>query len=337
MKEEFMIRNISKKLLGLVMVCVLCLSLCTQKVQANAPTDFWVATFQLTWNDLMDKIVKGPVEFIVGNPKLADELNKQGFKADMLSPDSYYKICAKKNKKLKKQIEKDIYRKFHEKSDILDKFEWNDKPNQGYFIYAMLKKDFQFLTPFNVLPSTKFADSKKSFKYFGLDSKSTAEQKKNVKPLFYNSENDYAVLLTSKKNDEVILYRNDSDKSFNDLYKEVENKTKKIKLKDEDRLKVPFINIDKEVSYDELTGKEIKNTDRLYIGKALQTIKFSMDNKGGKIKSEAAMDIMKMSMPIERPYHYNFDKPFVLFLKETNSSKPYFALWVKNTDYLVKD
>lgn len=305
----------------------------------NAPVnDFWVGTFQLTWNDLMDKIVKGPVEFLEGNPKLADELNKQNFKADMLSPDSYYKICAKKNKALKAKIEKDIWAKFHEKSDILDKIDWTEKREDAYFLYAMLKKEFEFLVPFKELKPDRFANSWNKYRYFGIDSSAQRPMKKNVTVLFYNNANDYAASLKSTGNEEVILYRTDKDGDFEELFKEVKTKTKPhgVKFKDTDTLKVPFVEIDKEVSYDELCGKEIKNTDRLYIKKALQTVQFSMDNKGGKLKSEAAMDIATMSLEIEKPRNYNFDKKFVLFLKENNKEKPYFALKVYNTDYLVK-
>lgn len=329
-------KRLFKALMGALLICILSMSLSCIKAQANAPADFWVATFQLTWNDLMDKIVKGPVEFVGGNPQLADELNKQEFKADMLSPDSYYTICAKKDKKLKRKIEKDIWKKFHEKSDILNKFDWKEKKSDAYFIYAMLKKDFQFIKPFDILPAMSFNNTGDKVKYFGVNSRSKGELRKNIKPLFYESPESFAVLLPSKGNDEVILYRTDSDEDFKTLYQNVEKKTKKLTFDNEDKLKVPFIKIDKEVSYDELTGKEIKNTDRLYIGKALQTVKFSMDNKGGKIKSEAAMDIMKMSMPVNPPKNYSFDKPFVLFLKETKSPKPYFALKVKDAEYLVK-
>lgn len=62
---------------------------------------------------------------------------------------------------------------------------------------------------------------------------------------------------------------------------------------------MPFIKVDKELATTNSQTCEIKNTDRLYIAKAIQTIKFDMDNKGGKLKSEAAMDIMKMSMPVK--------------------------------------
>lgn len=330
--------NMFKALCALAIIAVVSFCAGDAKSFAKSNPDVWSATFQLTWNDLMDKIVKGPIEFVGGNPPIANELNKQAFKAEMLSENSYYKVCAKKEPTLKKQIEDAIYKKFNEKSDILDKFDWTKKPNDAYFLYVMLVKNFEFLTPFDILPSERFANSIAKVKYFGIDKKSSFAMKKNVKVLFYNNDKDYAVSLLNKQNEEVILYRTNSNKDFDSIYSEIVKKTNPhaARFNSKDTLKVPFINVDKEISYDELTNKEIKNTDRLYIAKALQTIKFNMDNKGGKLKSEAAMDIMTMSLIQEIPRHYNFDKKFVLFLKEDGKAKPYFALRVENTDYLTK-
>ena len=306
------------------------------KVSAKAPEDMWCGTFQLVWNELMDKIVKGPVEFIGGNPPIANELNKQNFKKDMLSDKSYYVVLGKKSPALKRKIEWNIWWKFREKSDILDKFDW-EKTKDAYFIYAMLVKNFEFPTPFKKLADAPFNGSVEKYKFFGVKSNAPENLKQNITVLFYNSPSDYAVSLKTRNDEDVILYRTDSDNNFTTLYKEVQSKTKKDeKFEDIDSLKVPFIKVDKEFSYDELTNREIKNTDRLYIAKAIQTIKFDMDNKGGKLKSEAAMDIMKMSMPVKPARSFDFDKKFYLFMKESSKSQPYFALKVQNEDYLVK-
>ena len=75
------------------------------------------------------------------------------------------------------------------------------------------------------------------------------------------------------------------------------------------------------------------------IAQALQTIKFKLDRKGGSLKSEAAITIMKTSLNPEEEVvrNFYFDKPFVLFLKEQAKDKPYFAMKVDTTEYLVKE
>ena len=66
----------------------------------------WVGTFQLVWNDFMDKILFNPVRFRDVNPISVQELNRQSFTEDNLSDKCYYKYAGKVTKKTKKQITK---------------------------------------------------------------------------------------------------------------------------------------------------------------------------------------------------------------------------------------
>lgn len=151
----------------------------------------WVGTFQLAWNDLMDGIVKGPVVFEGDKSKLAKQLNKQKFKADMLSEDSYYKTYGEISPELKSTIETAIKEKFNETSDILDGIDWT--PGAGkYLVYAMLKKDFKFITAFDKLKPAKFGHKFAKVQYFGIDEKSDKILDDMVHVLFYNSSKDFA-------------------------------------------------------------------------------------------------------------------------------------------------
>ena len=77
-----------------------------------------------------------------------------------------------------------------------------------------------------------------------------------------------------------------------------------------------------------------KNQNEYEIGQALQTIKFELNEKGGKIKSEAAIDVKEMAAePISKPEERNFncDGTFTMFLIDSeNNDKPYFAMTVDN-------
>lgn len=69
----------------------------------------------------------------------------------------------------------------------------------------------------------------------------------------------------------------------------------------------------------------------------METVKFEMDNAGVKLKSEAAMTFMKMSyMPPEHSRYFFFDDTFVVFLKEKEKTKPYFALRVHDIEKFQK-
>ena len=64
--------------------------------------------------------------------------------------------------------------------------------------------------------------------------------------------------------------------------------------------------------------------------KTIQTIKFELNEKGGKIKSEAGMDmtdtagiIIETKKP--QPRYFYVDDTFAIFLREKGKAMPYFA------------
>ena len=65
---------------------------------------FGYGTFNLVWNDFMNDVVKGKIEFEDGESELANELNKQTFTAKELSENSYFKIHGPTNYDLKYKI-----------------------------------------------------------------------------------------------------------------------------------------------------------------------------------------------------------------------------------------
>ena len=297
----------------------------------------WVATFQLAWNEFMNNIVKSYIMFNGGTPQNVKILNRQEFKKNMLSQDSYYVAYGRTNNALKKQIEDAIWNKFKEKSELLNNVNWND-PTNAYLIYSMLLKDFKFTTRFDILGVEKFARSKQKVQYFGIDKNSPQNLYNGVDVLFYNNRFDYAVSLKSDK-DEVILYRTNLNFNFEDLYNDLNIKSQKYKGNKKfaagDKLKVPFMSLKAKTGYPELCSKEILHTDKLYISQALQTADFNMNNTGVKLKSEAIMDIKVMSMPIavkQKGRNFFFNNTFIIFMKEKNQSKPYFAMRVRDID-----
>ena len=305
--------------------------LATMNSRSSAPDRVWVGTFQLVWNDLIDKIVHTVIRFREGTPPVAKELNERTFSAEDLSGKSYYKTTERITKNTKQNIEKAIAKKFNEKSDLLDKLDLTPAKNR-FLIYAMLKKDFEFTNEYDKLGSAPFGQNMTA-EYFGIDNYTDKSVKEGVKVLFYNGTNDYAVMLTTKDNDEVYLYKNGANKPFNYLYKDMLQKTKMYKgnnrMASVDEFKAPNIKFFAEKSFDEVTNKRIMGTHYV-IQQALETVKFNMDNKGVQLKSEAAMTVMLTSAgPMQEiPRRFYFDDTFVLFLQEKGKSNPYFALRV---------
>ena len=296
----------------------------------------WCGTFNLVWNDFMNDVIGGKIEFEDGPSNLADELNKQSFTVDQLNSNSYYKKHGWATTELKTEIENGIKEKFNENSEMLDKVEW-DNP-EGYVLYCMLKKEFNYLEKFPTLDDANFKDSQEKVKYFGIKPDTAQTASKNVDILFYNSKTDFAIKLKTKEGEEVYLYRTTGNgKSFDDNYNEMIEKSNNYtgnKTWDKnDVLMIPYIKVQDEINYDELCGRFIKGT-QWYIRQALQTIDFELNNYGGSVKSEALIEALRQGiLNINR--EFIFDDDFILYLKESDKEKPYFALKVDNSDVLV--
>lgn len=309
----------------------------TSKISTLDTNKVWVGTFNLVWNDLMNDVIGGKIEFEDGPSQLADELNKQLFTVDQLNPNSYFKIHGVATQDFRSQIENGIKQKFNENSKVLDRVEWGNP--DVYVLYAMLKKQFNYLERFPTLKENTFGDSEEKVKYFGIEPDTLQTSSKNVEILFYNSKEDFAIKLKTKEKEEVYLYRTSGEnKSFEENYQEMLDKqaqyTGDKNWNEKDVLNIPFIKISDEINYDELCGRMIKGTGR-YIRQALQTVDFELNNYGGSVKSEALIEVLENAVSTtNREFIYNDD--FILYLKEEDKENTYFALKVDNTDVLVE-
>lgn len=288
----------------------------------------------------MDIMPNKTVAFEDGNSMLVDELNKKTFTKDMLSKDDYYIKVGQTSPKLKEEIKNELAQKFNiNTSNVLDEIDFENDTNaiMGYTVYSMLMKNFEFIVPFDKLGGLRFNDSEGYVEYFGINNASDESLNQNVEVLFYNNQNDFAVKLKTKENEELILYMNETYTSFNDMYNEIEEKSKNYTgdktFNKSDELKVPYINVDTIINYDELCGKIIKDTDQMYISNAIQNVKFTLNEKGGNLLSEATV-VSEYNSLAENARFFNFTKSFIIFMKEENKSKPYFSLKVDNVNIL---
>ena len=319
----------------------------TGKLGDTNTNNIWVGSFQLAWNEFLDTRLNGKnLEFEDYNSELANELNKRSFTKDMLSKESYYIKVAETEPELKTQIENDLKDKFNYNSTILNNLDFTkvDGNRKCYTLYSMLCKNFEFPIPFDKLSGMKFKDSEGFYKYFGIENSSSEELNSNVEVLYFNKiseenlrSNDFAVKIKTKGEDEILICRTDSNSSFEEIYQEMNKKaesyTGKKEFTEDDELKIPYINVETVINYDELCGKFIEGTNGLYLKNAMQNVKFSLNEKGGNLSSEAGIQDMYLSVGMETRYFY-LDNNFIIFLKEKDVEKPYFALRITNTDLL---
>ena len=307
----------------------------------------WCGTFQLVWNDMKNEVVKKDVEF---DPqiRMVENLNKEDFNETMISDEYYYKIYGIKNQLLKEKIEKGIQEKFNQKSDILDDFDWIEPPAdqnvKKYFFYTMLYRNFEFLKEFNELENDSFAKKYNGVEYFGIDKNGNKEVRYQIDVLYYNSKDDFAILINTKTKDEVILCKNPKGNTFASIYQNMNDEADKYTgsktFEDVDEFKAPKLTFNEKREYQELEHKEFETADPIYkhavIEQAIQTIKFSLDQKGGEIKSEAgiALDIYTASFNEKtnkkEPRYFYVDDTFALFLREQGKENPYFAARIED-------
>ncbi len=315
--------------------------------KSNAQNKIWVGTFQLAFNDMKNKVLKlDKIEFV--NEKPTDELiglNKEEFNSSMLNESSYFTSYGAVSEQAKEGIKKGIKEKFNETSDIIDELDWT--PDEGkYYAYAMLKKQFEFLEAFDKLDDAPFNNSDEKYKYFGIKDDSKKELDNNIHVFFYNNENDYAISLKTTNNDQVYLYRTDKNADFKTLYDEMNKKSLAYEGESEfraiDTFKAPNLKINEIRKYTELLKKTIAGTYNppICFKEAIETIQLELDNKGGKVKSEAIIMTMKNSLVAldeePKPRHFNFDKPFVMFLIDSGKNDPYLALRADDLKYFQK-
>lgn len=300
----------------------------------------WSPTFELIWNDLKNEIVKQDIVFEEKND-IVDNLNKEYFQENMINSNYYYKKYGLKTLKLKEEIEKGIKEKFNQESDILNDFNWsneeldqNDPNLKRYFFYSMLYREFEYKYKFDKLEESSFKD-KNNIKYFGINKNTGDKVKSQITVLFYNNQDDFGISIKTKNNDEVIFYKNPEGKTFNEIYDNLLKKqstfTDATSLRDTDTFKVPYLDFKVKKEYTELEERIFKTLDGddCKIIKAIQSIEFQINETGGKVKSEAGMDVNKeLAIKPTEPRYFNVDDTFALFLKESTKEVPYFALKV---------
>ena len=308
----------------------------TEEFDNSQINNMWVCTFNLAWNEFMDERFGGEVKFKNETPSIVNSLNKKDFTKDQLSENSYYIKVDVTRPELKEIIKNDIINKFNiDETSTLDKINF-DIPN-SYTIYSFLYKKFEFKTPFDVLDDDKFSNSEEKVKYFGITASSSESLREQVEVIFYNDQNNFAIKLNTKNNEDIILARIDSTNSFDETYNTIVENSKYEKNKsfnNEDTLKIPNLIVDTEISYDELCNRELANNKNniSYIKSAIQQINFSLNNEGGEVISRGIIQDITKANSIKR--NFNFTDNFYLFLKETDKEKPYLMLKVDNTDLI---
>ncbi len=295
----------------------------------------WCGTFNMIWNDLRDNIAKTDIVWTQDEMTSAvKNLNKGTFTTKSLNESSYYKIYDHPSPELKTKIEKAIKDKFNQTSDILNEFDWT--PSQtSWFLYTMLYKEFKSAKPFDKLLKAPFNGSTELYDYFGIDEESDSSLYKNITLRQYTDYDHFIVKLNTTGDDEIFVYKGFTETNFLDAYntvKEADSKEIAYEFGEGDTFRMPAFKTNFIEEIDEVTNKPFSFSDgsQYIISKAMQTLKFELNNEGGKVKSEAAMRVDKSVAAPSDSKHLNVNKDFILFIREKGKDLPYVAIRVND-------
>ncbi|WP_417351285.1 hypothetical protein [Flavobacterium alkalisoli] len=173
----------------------------------------------------------------------------------------------------------------------------------------------------------------------------------------YKNDNDFMVRLNPKdRNHEILLWM--PEEKPQSLQNAIEQATEMVetrkmfkptlsdawryKFTEEDQLVIPKIYFNLKSNYPDITNNKFTLTGQteLYnVEEVYQRISFQLDENGAIVESEAEIVATTEEMePGEKivPKKMLINKPFLLLLKRRDSKNPYLAVWIENTELLVK-
>jgi len=177
----------------------------------------------------------------------------------------------------------------------------------------------------------------------------------NVSILYYADEDHFIVRLSPKDKEHEILLAKGLE-SFTTLGDAVAAANKRIingkkdqavaanawkyQLNEQDVLGIPKLKFNIKTNYGTLEGQRLITSDRQQhiIAEASQRTGLILDENGAVVESEATILVDSASGAPRQilPRHLLFNQPFVIIIKRTDQSNPYFVMHVANTELLQK-
>lgn len=330
----------------------------------------YCASFQIVWNQLADEMIKAPPE-LEGNPLLGQALNRRQFDKQDISQDCYLAVAGFGRDGIVEQIKQGLEEKFHRESG----FDLALSSPDDILAYAYLEKALPFDTIFDVFDTPLLFSDGIGVQSFGIEKGDAAADQ--VVVLDYRDPDDFIVKLQgSPIADEALLYglRVAHPRITDDiilakvtpqptLLKTIDNVLFRISEEGHQQaidtltkmgrshfeilsprldsnvleiFQIPKITFNILHRFSEIVGKHLLNRgfEKYFIAQALQATKFKLDETGADLSSEGFMRSFGIH---EEPRRFIFDKPFLLCLKEKQAHYPYLAVWIGNSELLVRN
>jgi hypothetical protein len=307
----------------------------------------WCGTFQLAWNEVCG-LAGGKLQFRDKAPDGVEVLNRKTFERGNLDDASFVALAGYVRDGIVERIGRALQEKFNgQASPVLASFPAVTRP-QDMVVYAYLFKNLEFPVPYE-RGQTPVKFDGKSVACFGMG----PEYKPGREPMAqqtlindYVSRDDFVVeLKTKSEGDRLNLAKVKPARTLAETVAAVAKRTTgagAVTAEPADVLVVPKLNFDVTRRYAELEGLHLVPTatgmaEDLTLLRALQNVRFQMDEKGVRLRSEAHMSFGCSAAYSPPPKHEMiFDKPFLIMMVRKGATQPYFAFWVANPELLVK-
>ncbi|MGB1039155.1 MAG: hypothetical protein ACPGYY_10965 [Bacteroidia bacterium] len=160
---------------------------------------------------------------------------------------------------------------------------------------------------------------------------------------YFISDDEFSVSLFPKnKGHEIILimpHGNKKTMSFEEYftrYSELSKESGYQTFSNQDHVNIPVIEFNLDKKYSEFIGSTFSSDVTDYeVTEAYQRNAFILNEKGAEVESEAMLEVTESAEEIEEPKSMIFNRPFIVFLKKTNSEHPYFAVYIANEELLL--
>jgi hypothetical protein len=314
----------------------------------------WCSSFQLAWNEVRDNVIGEAVK-VVGAEALAERLNTGGPSVADVEPGSVYAAAGRIEEGIVDTIEEGMSRRFPSVA-LPDFSEYSGIP-RAIVAYSYLVAQVPFKHPYRrVERAFTFTDSsgvETDVEAFGLWEAFMSQYKQvreQMDILFARSSDpngrhwdpdEYAIDLCKHSAPyQVVVARVDLKGTLGETLDYVRLRASEFKkleyydgarqFRESDVLKVPEMFWEIEHHFRDLIGRGVANANvNMPIVEAMETIRFRLDRYGAMLESESLTAIAAM------PRHFEFNRPFLVYMKKRGGEEPFFVMWVDNAELLA--
>ncbi len=299
----------------------------------------WCATAQIAWNEL-GALVGEDIHMKQEDPSVAI-LNRRDVTRGDLDEQTYMVSAGVIGEGVLEDIRTKLNERFAGKAAPELALPGANVPDNFIVVYSYLLADLPFEFAFERLKDPLVFDATE-VESFGIRQflESQENEKRSASQLRvydYRNENDFIVELKTRLDmHRVFLAKIPPESTLMATIAAAQKRVSSAQpttIEECSDLRIPVVSFDTIREYSELQSRPlILSNPRFHdyeIIRALQQIRFRLDERGAHLKSEATI-VAALAQNLV------FDRPFLIMIQYDKAKMPYFALWVENAELLVR-